>query len=99
MSESKGSPSRDVGGKVIFENGAVRVWELRLSPGEASAYHRHELDYLFMYPTPSQIEATYQDGSVQEYLFEAGYVQFVNVGTGVEHQIRNTAAEIGRAHV
>lgn len=92
MTEAKNSPSRDIGSEVIFENEAVRVWEMRLAPGIASEYHRHELNYLFVYATPSQIQLSRADGSTEEQAFEAGYVQFVNVGTGTEHQIRNTAA-------
>jgi beta-alanine degradation protein BauB len=37
-----------VGTKVVFENDAVRVWVLRLAPGERSAVHQHELDYLLV---------------------------------------------------
>lgn len=38
----------DVGTKVLFENDRVRVWEMRLAPGEDSAVHRHDLDYLLV---------------------------------------------------
>jgi beta-alanine degradation protein BauB len=93
MTDSGGSPSRNIGDSVIFENDAVRIWELRLPPGAASSYHRHELDYFFLHVMPSQIEVTRDDGSTEESVFEAGYVQFVNVGRGTEHQIRNTAAD------
>src|SRR2546425_3051510 len=37
-----------VGSKMLFENDRVRVWELRLAPGEESPVHRHELDHLLM---------------------------------------------------
>lgn len=37
-----------VGTKVLFENDRVRVWEMRLEPGEESAVHRHDLDYLLV---------------------------------------------------
>jgi hypothetical protein len=38
----------DVATKVLFENDRVRVWEMRLAPGEDSAVHRHDLDYLLV---------------------------------------------------
>ncbi|WP_327356962.1 hypothetical protein [Streptomyces sp. NBC_01304] len=44
-------PERVLGGvgtKVLFENDRVRVWELRLAPGERSDVHRHELDYVLI---------------------------------------------------
>ena len=37
-----------VGTKVVFENDQVRVWVLRLAPGERSAVHRHDLDHLLI---------------------------------------------------
>jgi hypothetical protein len=37
-----------VGTKVVFENDQVRVWVLRLAPGERSAIHQHDLDHLLI---------------------------------------------------
>ena len=37
-----------VGTKVLFENDRVRIWELRLDPGEDSDVHRHELDHILV---------------------------------------------------
>ncbi len=37
-----------VGTKVLFENDRVRVWEMRLEPGEESDIHRHDLDYVLV---------------------------------------------------
>src|SRR2546426_12587160 len=37
-----------VGSKVVFENDRVRVWELRLAPGEESPVHRHDHDHLLI---------------------------------------------------
>ena len=33
----------EVATKVLFENDRVRVWEMRLEPGESSPVHRHDL--------------------------------------------------------
>lgn len=41
-------PLGDIASEVVFENERVRVWENRLAPGERSAPHRHELDYLII---------------------------------------------------
>jgi len=38
----------DIGTKVVYEDDAVRVWRLKLAPGEHSAVHRHELDHLLI---------------------------------------------------
>ena len=37
-----------VGSKVVFEDDRVRVWVLRLAPGERSDVHQHELDHLLI---------------------------------------------------
>lgn len=38
----------DIGTEVVFENDRVRIWEMRLAPGERSAVHRHDLDYVLV---------------------------------------------------
>lgn len=43
--------SRQLGGvgtKVLFEDDDVRVWQLRLAPGEKSAIHHHELEHILI---------------------------------------------------
>jgi hypothetical protein len=32
--------------KLLLENDRVRIWEMALAPGESTALHRHELDYV-----------------------------------------------------
>ena len=43
--EHADDPLGGIGGQVIFEDDRVRMWELVLEPGEASALHRHDHDY------------------------------------------------------
>lgn len=38
----------DVGTNVVYEDDSVRVWRLKLAPGEESPIHRHELDHLLI---------------------------------------------------
>ena len=42
------SPSEQVGTELLFENDRVRVWDLRLAPGERAGFHRHSHDYFFV---------------------------------------------------
>ncbi|MCH2170430.1 hypothetical protein MK489_06580 [Myxococcota bacterium] len=35
----------NVGNRLLFEDDRVRIWDMRLEPGEGSDLHRHELDY------------------------------------------------------
>jgi hypothetical protein len=38
----------DIGTNVIYEDDKVRVWRLKLGPGEESPVHRHHLDHLLV---------------------------------------------------
>jgi hypothetical protein len=38
----------DVATKLLFENERVRIWEMRLAPGEEGDVHRHDLDYVLV---------------------------------------------------
>ena len=38
----------EVGSRLLLENERVRVWELRLEPGEESDLHEHRLDYVLI---------------------------------------------------
>lgn len=40
-----GEPLGAIATRVLFEDDRVRIWELRLEPGEASDLHHHENDY------------------------------------------------------
>ena len=58
-----GSPLGPVAGSVLFEDERVRVWSMTLAPGEASALHRHELDYLIVLVAGDRIAAVPGPGS------------------------------------
>ncbi len=38
----------DIGTNVVYEDDVVRVWRLKLAPGEESPIHRHDLDHLLI---------------------------------------------------
>jgi quercetin dioxygenase-like cupin family protein len=38
----------DIANRFLFENDRVRIWSLDLAPGEASAWHRHDRDYVIV---------------------------------------------------
>ena len=84
-----------IGTEVVFENDRVRIWEMRLAPGERSAIHRHDLDYMLVLLEGDRIAAEPEpdtEGSFNEYL-EAdvvpGAVVYIERG-GVE-----TAVNVG----
>ncbi len=61
----------DVGTKLLFEDARVRVWEVRLAPGETGARHRHELDHLLVQVAGDRIAVVPEPdsaGPFREYL-------------------------------
>jgi hypothetical protein len=56
-----------VGTKVLMENDRVRVWEMRLEPGEDSAVHRHDLDYILVQIDGDRIAGVPEPDSAGEY--------------------------------
>jgi hypothetical protein len=37
-----------IGTALLFENERVRIWEVKLAPGERGAVHRHDLDHVLV---------------------------------------------------
>ncbi|MBP1685501.1 MAG: hypothetical protein H6Q33_1644 [Deltaproteobacteria bacterium] len=38
----------DVATKLLFENARVRIWEMKMQPGEVGGLHRHEADHILV---------------------------------------------------
>ena len=53
----------DIGRTLLFENDRARVWELRLEPGERSARHHHESDYVMIQLEGDRIAAEFEPDS------------------------------------
>lgn len=86
----------NVANRVLIDNDRVRVWELTLEPGERSATHRHELDYVLVQLEGDRIAAEPEpdsEGAYREYVeaeVAPGTVRYLARG-GVE-----TAVNVGR---
>ena len=91
-----------VGTKVLFEDDRVRVWELRLAPGERSDVHRHELDHVLIEIDGDRVAVEPEadsEGPYKDYLegdvvkgmvipVERGGIETaVNIGTKPFHEI------------
>lgn len=53
----------DIATKLLFENDRVRVWEMRLEPGESSALHQHENDYMMIQISGDRVCADFEPDS------------------------------------
>ena len=53
----------DIATKLLMENDRVRIWEMRLAPGERSALHRHEHDYVMIQVAGDRMAADFEPDS------------------------------------
>jgi hypothetical protein len=66
------NPNGCVGQRLISENERVRVWEIRLKPGERFGFHRHVLDYFWTAVMAGCARAHVNDGTTVEHTYKAG---------------------------
>lgn len=83
----------EVGTRLLFEDERVRVWQVRLAPGEQGPVHRHELDHLLVQVAGDRIAVIPEpdtEGPYRDYL-EADVVPgaVVAVGRGGVESARN----------
>jgi hypothetical protein len=63
-----------IASKVLMENDRVRIWEMRLAPGEESDLHRHDLDYIMIQIDGDKMAARFEPDSGGEW-GGLGYVE------------------------
>ena len=71
-----------VGTSLVSESERVRVWEIRLRPGERIGFHRHVLDYFWTAVTPGRARSHLQDGSTVESGYFAGETRHAAYAAG-----------------
>ncbi len=76
------SPNGCVGTQLVSESDRVRVWTIRLKPGERVGFHRHVLDYFWTAITPGRGRQHLMDGSTVEYSYQAGETRHETYGRG-----------------
>jgi quercetin dioxygenase-like cupin family protein len=89
MSDTK-AISNEVGSTLLFENDRVRVWDLRLEPGESTGLHRHSLDYFYVVIGDGKLQGVDSEGQTQEAReMKDGEVHFREVGDEAVHEAVN----------
>jgi quercetin dioxygenase-like cupin family protein len=66
----------DVGTKLWFENDSVRVWEVRLQPGERGPFHSHTRRYFWTVVAGGIGRQRSQDGSMITREYSVGDTNF-----------------------
>jgi quercetin dioxygenase-like cupin family protein len=75
-------PNGCVGTELLSETDRVRIWTIRLKPGERVGFHRHVLDYFWSAITPGRGRQHLQDGSTVEHTYRAGETRHETYGKG-----------------
>jgi beta-alanine degradation protein BauB len=81
----------NVGSRLLSQNSRVRVWEIRLAPGERWHAHRHVLDYFWTAVNAGRSRQHTFDGTTREVTYEAGETRHFHFGRGeyLLHDIEN----------
>jgi beta-alanine degradation protein BauB len=82
--------SKNVGTRLLFENDRVRVWEMRLAPGESTDRHLHDSDYLFVNLKAAHVTLYPEQGEPISSEARPGGVEYTEVGQGIVHRLQNT---------
>jgi predicted metal-dependent enzyme (double-stranded beta helix superfamily) len=53
----------DIATKLLMENERVRIWEMRLAPGQQSDLHRHDTDYVMIQIAGDKMAAKFEADS------------------------------------
>ena len=80
MEPAAKEPLGDVATRLLFENDAVKVWEMTLAPGEASDLHRHDHPYVMCVLEGSRIDAEIVGKGKLQIPVQPGSVLFVPPG-------------------
>ena len=71
-----------VGSMLVSESERVRVWMLKLAPGERFGFHRHVLDYFWTCVTGGRGRQHVHDGTTVEYSYAPSETRHETYGPG-----------------
>lgn len=80
-----------VGSRLLSEDRRVRVWEIRLTPGQRFHAHRHVLDYFWTAVVAGRSRQHTADGTTREVSYSAGETRHFGFAAGefLLHDIEN----------
>jgi quercetin dioxygenase-like cupin family protein len=80
-----------VGQRILSETSHLRVWEIRLAPGERLGAHRHVLDYFWTAVTAGASRQHEDDGTTREVSYKPGETRHFTFGPGeyLLHDLEN----------
>jgi hypothetical protein len=83
-----------VGGKLLSETDRLKVWEIRLKPGERLPAHKHVLDYFWTVITAGDSEQHTDDGATRRVSYQPGTTRHYTFGPGqyLMHDLNNVGS-------
>ena len=84
-------PNGCVGSELLSETDKMRVWTIRLKPGERIGFHRHVLNYFWTSVTGGLGRQHLMDGTTIEYSYYPGETRHETYGPGAfkVHDLEN----------
>jgi hypothetical protein len=92
-SELEQAPANHAIGTMLwFENEHVRVWEVRLEPGQRAPFHGHAQTYFWTCIDPGKGFQRYPDGTAEAFDFTLGETVFneITADDPMLHDLENT---------
>src|SRR5438093_7774505 len=83
--ELQGEQNRNVGTKLLLENARVRVWEIRLEPGERAPFHWHLTPYYFVCVEAGRSRSRFPNGFYIDDDSDVGDTVFLDTKPGEPH--------------
>jgi quercetin dioxygenase-like cupin family protein len=87
----------EVGSELWFENDHVRIWEVRIEPGERAPFHTHSLDYFWVVVDPSRAVVQFADGTQRTVDYRVGEVDFSELPVPAVHSVENIGESVLRS--
>jgi quercetin dioxygenase-like cupin family protein len=80
-----------VGQVLLSETARVRVWSIRLQPGDRLGFHTHVLDYFWTSVTAGHGRSHFDDGEVADIVYQAGDIKQLAFAAGefMIHDLEN----------
>lgn len=87
-----------VGTEVLFENDRIRVWEIRLAPGERGPFHAHTRNYFWTVVDGSRGLQRFADGTLAVRDYSEGDTKYLEhtPDTALIHDLENVGASLLR---
>jgi quercetin dioxygenase-like cupin family protein len=76
------TPNGCVGSELLSETDKMRVWTIRLKPGQRIGFHRHVLNYFWTSVTGGRGRQHLMDGTTVEYSYFPGETRHETYGAG-----------------